>query len=456
MSPSTPSHSLLAGLRSCHPVPMDTNLSIALPPQTRTAWRQAMNMFNRKATTNAILLLEDPFFLQVLEINIQGEPPVPIVAAFNRTTLCDAVSVLIHADNKKNTELRTLLVLTTDFNEKGFADCLRAIPLAYERTYYPGERNLALYRFFRITNAHPPDSPNNNVFEPFVNVIPAKREQLSSIITAKELKYLSDQDGGFWIRLGIVTALYQQQEFAKTAFYKAAQTSLHAALRLAVLADDLQCPLDSNQLASFALHAPDMEPCEALHAFMQTAYYTNNVSFVEALGNITPDCRESCIYKGIAAYKNEAYQEAASFFSRYENLVSTTPPEIIEAYGTALTETEQYEQAADLLQTGIELHPAYKWLYMRLGIAEAALGNHNAAVSALRVALVHSQDNAYILYLLINSLVALKEYEEAAFLATIPCCRRNRIRGCYGHGGAHSQVQDRIAQAGKYLKNLPI
>lgn len=393
-------------------------LSIALPPQTRTAWRQAYEQVQNESNDNALLLLEDPFFKQVLEINIKGEPPVPIVAAFNRSTLCDAVSVLIHADNKKNTDIWVLLVLTTDFNESMFADCLRASQLAYERTYYPGERNLALYHILPITDTHTEN--NITVFKPFVNVIPEKREQLSPIITAKELKYLSDEDGGFWIRLGIVTALYQQKEFANAAFYKTAQTSLHAALRLAVLADDLQCPLDSNQLASFALHAPDMEPCEALHAFMQTAYYTNNVSFVEALGNITPDCRESCIYRGIAAYKKEAYREAASFFSRYENLASTTPPEIIEAYAIALTETEQYEQAADLLQTGIELHPAYKWLYMRLGIVKAALGDHNAAVPALRVALDHAPDNAYILYLLINSLVALKGYEEAALLANNP------------------------------------
>ena len=398
-------------------------MSIALPPQTRTAWRQAYEQVQQESNDNALFLLEDPFFQQVLELNIEGKPPIPIVAAFNRNTLCTAVSTLSHTQAAKTTELWVLLVLTTDFNEDTFTACITGNQLHYERHYYPGERNLALYRILPDTSVHADNSSytDDTVFSSFIECIPEAGERLASPIA--ELKYLSDQDGGFWMRLGITMAQYQQKELAAAAFHKAAQTNLNAALRLLTLADQLQCSLDAKSLATIALNSPDIAVCEALQTFMQTAYYTNNESFIEAIGDISAaqaPCPESFIYKGIAAYKKEEYQQAVAWFGQYEELALKTPPEIIEAYAISLTESEDYTKAVDLLKSGIEKHPAYYWLYMRLGIAEAALGNHQDAVAALRISHEHAPENAYILYLMIESLVTLKEYNEAAVLALDP------------------------------------
>lgn len=55
-----------------------------------------------------------------------------------------------------------------------------------------------------------------------------------------------------------------------------------------------------------------------------------------------------------------------------------------------------------------------------MGIAEAALGNHETALKALRISHKMAPDNGYIIYLMIESLLALKEYGEASELSALP------------------------------------
>lgn len=384
-------------------------LSIALPPQTRSAWRQCYERVQQESGYNAVLLLEDPFFQPVLEINIDGRPPVPIVAAFNRSTLCEAATEFAVADAP---DLWVLLVLTTDFDESSFVDCLENSNLRYERFYYPGERNLSLYKIIPSVSEAMART-DDTLFGPLIDAA-------FPDAVVEDVRYLADEEGGFWLRLGIDMAAYRQDTFAETAFRNSVRSSLSAALRLLTYAAQTDRTLDVVRLAQAALQLPAAEACDRLRHFMSAAYYADHTEFIRALGDAQPSCPESCLYKGIGLHNSGDHENAVFWFCQYPDLTKNGPPEVVEAYGISLTETEAYSEAVRVLSEGIERWPDYYWLYMRLGIAEAALGNHEAALSALRITYGHAPENTYLLYLMIESLVELGQYEEASLLASQP------------------------------------
>ena len=348
------------------------------------------------------------------------------MAAFSRDTLCEAAVFL--ADTATMLTIPdaptvwVLLVLTTNFDESSFITCLDTNHLDYERSYYPGERNLALYKIIPNPGRVPkgPNSLDEALFVPLIKAIADLQDSSISETVLQEIKYLPDDDGGFWLRLGIEMAAYRQNSFAAAAFCNAARSSLGSAARLAKLAAQLGQPLDSHRLAETALQFPETEVCQRLRNFMSAAYYTEDVGFVKSLGLVNASCSESCVYAGIAAHKSGNHADAVSWFRKYPAIATNAPPEVVEAYGISLTETKEYAEAVRVLKEGIETWPDYHWLYMRLGIAEAVLGNHDAALSELRISYEHAPDNGYLVYLMIESLVELGQYEEAASLAEKP------------------------------------
>lgn len=401
-------------------------LSIALPPQTRTAWRQAYEHVCHGRNGPALLLLEDPFFLPVLEINLPDQLPVPITAAFSRDTLCTASALLSSKISGQNLQIQpdiwVLLVLTTNFDETPFATCLSNANLQFKRYFYTGERNLALYHISTYSGKvlNTDNAENSQVFLNLINELHSYKRDINLLPPVQEIKYLSDTDGGFWLRLGIALSTNGQHALASIAFSKATRISLDSAARIINIASQIQTSVNMNLLAEEALKNTETS-CDRLKNFMQTAYYANLTDFIEALGiSAQATCTESFVYQGIAAYKKGMHKEAVFFFEQYPNLLQTAPPEIIECFAVSLTETKEYNRAASILAEGIEKWPSYHWLYMRMGIAEAALGNHETALKALRISHKMAPDNGYIIYLMIESLLALKEYGEASELSALP------------------------------------
>ena len=407
-------------------------LSIALPPQTRSAWRQSYAYVQDHSGEDALILLEDPFWLPVLGMNMPEEPHTPVVAAFRRDTLCDAATFLLDLRAagivSETLDVWVLLVTTTDFDESPFSDCLQAKQLGYQRRGYPGERPLALYHVVRTADSA---AALPETFHAFMRAFRAVGEGAADFAEEdairtleQDIRYLPDENGGFWLRFGAKMLDIGQCDFAAIAFYRAAQEHFTAAIRLAALAEQFDAVLDADLLARVALDGPADDGCARLAAFLQPACYVGNTAIIKALGDtalrLEPPCTYGYAYKGLAQHRYENHEQAALFFQRYYESEANAPPEIAEAYGISLSETGAYAAAVDVLESGIEAWPDYHWLRMRLGIALAALDRHEEAVAALRVSYQHAPENSYIVYLLMESLVALGRYEEAVALAEHP------------------------------------
>jgi len=402
-------------------------ISFALPPQTRAAWRQAYEHVIANSRDIAVLLLEDPFWLPVLEMNIADNSSAPVAAAFERNTLCNGAAALADATvmfPDKESDIWVLLVLTKDFDETSFTDCLNENRLNHERHYYPGERSLALYKIIPANKTATTCDVDSVLFESLVEKTgkPENAGALDAI--RKEVRYLPDNEGGFWLRLGLEMGACRLAPFSAVSFSHAAMTSLGSATRLVKIAARLGGALDVSRLARVALRQRAGESCEKLREFMRKAFYTGDAVLIDALGlaqmEKSPLCYEAFLYRGIAAHRSDRHDDAVQWFDSCPSVEIIDSPEIIEAYGISLTETGRYDSALDILQAGIEKFPDYYWLHMRMGIALAALDRHNEAVEALRVSHAEAPDNAYIIYLLMESLVALQRYEEAARFARHP------------------------------------
>ncbi len=409
-------------------------LALAFPPETRTAWRQTLEKIRAESARDPVLLLEDPFWLPVLQWNEDKQVPVPTAAAFQRSTLCKAADFLNNL-NGKTGEVWVLLVLTTDFDETPFVQCLMESSLFYDRYFYPGERKLALYRIHeRKQNGEPTadDTPRKNLFAPLMPLLLQSANTGTGAAFFQRMRYVPDEKGGFWLRLGAALAAQGREETADAVFRHALATNSTAAYELLKFARENQVTLDGEEFVASMLRntaTPDAA-CGNIRGLLQHLFYEKDCSLLEYLGhtaiNVAPQCPEGHVFLGLAGYQRGTYPEAVEHFRQAHELNPRIAPESAEAYGISLTETGAYEEAVSLFREALEFWPDFNWLHMRLGIVYAEMGRHVEAVEELRRALAPVPDDFYITYLLMQSLLALQKYDQALPLAQLPAIVERR------------------------------
>jgi len=397
-------------------------LSLAFPTETRTAWRHALEKIQAQSGGDSVLLLEDPFWLPVLRWNEDRQNPVPVAAAFQRSTLYEAASFL-NAFGEKAGQVWVLLVLTTDFDETPFVRGLLERSLSYDRYYYPGERKLALYRLHRNPvsgrGVQESTAAENLLFGPMLPFLKPEQTLEAGKAFLDNIRYLSDESGGFWLRLGAALAAHGRGEAADAVFRRAIGEYGSAAYELLTFARECPVDLDDAGVMKSILGntSNDTDKCARLRTVLHYAAYEMDSAFLESLGlaavEVAPHCAESYLFLGFAMHRREAHAEAVPYFQKAFALNPKVSPESAEAYGTSLADTGASEAAIQVFKEAAEVWPEFNWLYMRLGIVYADMGRHAEAVEAYRRALAPLQDDFYITYLLLQSLLALQRYEEA-------------------------------------------
>lgn len=395
-------------------------LSLAFPAQTRTAWRQALNYVQTHSNDSPILLLEDPFWHPILCMNDDQTKPMPIVAAFSRETLCEAGSMIIQ-EGPSHEDVWVLLVLTTDFDETPFRECLCSHTLSYEVQRYPGERRLALYHIRRNTDqglSEPVISESlRTLTEAFLKNLNTPEFALTLERVDSDLRYVPDAEGGFWFRLGIAALRHTRRALASLAFNEASLSHPTMFPEFMRLVRECHSPIISSTTLSGLLDAAiQIHGCSYAEKALQQ-YLHKSPDLLEPLASVfltaMPDCPEGFAYMGLALHKEEKHQEAVSYFDRALAMGMSFPPELSEAYGISLAATGSYDQAINAFKRALDNFPEYHWLYMRLGNAYADVGNHVEAVIAYKKALEYDSNDFYLNYLLLVSLLALQHYEEA-------------------------------------------
>lgn len=402
-------------------------LALAMPPETRTAWRQALEKIRETSQAGPVLLLEDPFWLPVLALNGDREAPLPVTAAFRRDTLCEAATLLSRL-RSGDRPVWVLLVLTTDFDEAPFTMCLLDHSLSYDRYFYPGERKLALYQI-HSASAQPEGAPDAlptdaSVFEPLAAFMALAGNEAARDAFAGRIRYRSDEEGGFWLRLGLTLAVQHDEPLAAAVFQRAVADSPATAFELFRLAREYGALLDESAVMRW-MAGPGTgndTACSRLGAVLKPAGYARNADLLESLARAAveaaPQCAEGYAFAGLALHQREVHQGALDLFRQAYAVNPKISPEIAEAYGISLAATGASDEAVRVFREGLAVWPDFNWLHMRLGMVYADTGRNAEAVEEYRRAMTPAVANDfYINYLLLQSLLALQRYDEALPLA---------------------------------------
>lgn len=396
-------------------------LALAFPPETRTAWRQALEKVEEESAGKAVLLLEDPFWLPVLAMNKTKGEQAPVAAAFERNTLCEAADLLVSRCHESNA-VWVLLVLTTNFDETPFVRCLLERSLRYDRYFYPGERKLALYHLHEQSKSPSESEMESNEVAVFGPLIAALREEENAPalqVFRERIRYLKDEEGGFWLRLAVALAVDRRDEEADVVFRQALAKYGACGYELARLIRECHVEVDAARLTECILryaNNPD-EQCGKLRAVLRLSSYDKDSGLLDMLGRgavqVAPQCAEGYAFLGLARYQEEEHQESLPWFRQAFALNSRISPEIAEAYGISLAASGFPDEALQVFSDALTVWPDFNWLHMRMGIVYADTGRHTEAVEAFRLALKPLKEDFYITYLLIKSLLALQRYDEA-------------------------------------------
>lgn len=404
-------------------------LALAMPPETRTAWRQALELTGEDGGATPVILLEDPFWLPVLALNEDRQKNMPVTAAFERETLCEAASFL-HTLCGDDRPVWIILVLTTDFDEEPFSACLLKHALFYERHYFPGERKLALYKIRGAAEqaAQPATAQEagSSLFMPLAVSLGVENEARNAF--AGHVRYMADEQGGFWLRLGLNLASRGDTALAAAVFERAVADVPASAFELVKLAGNCGISLDAVPLMKSVADGRGTgdAACARLGTVLKPAGYERNPDLLEALARAAmeaaPQCAEGYAFAGLALHQREAHQEAVASFRQAYGLNRKVSPEVAEAFGISLAAIGAPEEAIDVYRQGLEDWPDFTWFHMRLGNVYAETGRHAEAVEEFRAALTPATSNDfYIHYLLLQSLLALQRYDEALPVASKAC-----------------------------------
>ena len=193
---------------------------VALPGPTRTEWRDALVQVERESAVEAPLLVEDPFWLQVLHVNREDNGRV-LEGGYKRETLCDAAWLCAQAFPGERNGAWILLLDYRGEGPEGTVNCLREKGLEVSVTRYFGDRKP--YLIHATLDAAPTQQPC-----PYAPQVARIQKELNEpwVLDARRIvRYEPDERAGLFQRLAFAFAERAQPDAACAMLVRAAEVS---------------------------------------------------------------------------------------------------------------------------------------------------------------------------------------------------------------------------------------
>ncbi len=182
-------------------------LSLALPPQSRTAWKEAGAAIEAADGPQAITLIQGAFWKPVFESNLTSSDHI-VTAVFEPETMAEMGAFLVKAISviERGTDPSCWVVLVDAIHGQTdqFEAAAARLGMHLEKHDFSGERHLDAYRVS-------PDPGNaSGILEPVSDALLdlvqtiAERSTSVTIASLKEsVRTKNDKEGGGYVRLGI-------------------------------------------------------------------------------------------------------------------------------------------------------------------------------------------------------------------------------------------------------------
>jgi tetratricopeptide (TPR) repeat protein len=182
-------------------------LSLGLPGPVRPEWNRVIRTI-QSGPRQAPVLIEDPFFIPVYQINAR-EPDRPVAGAYARATMAEVAKfALRQAPSTERRDTDIFWALLVDIHFQGgadFEDALRKRHLEFDVTVTEGEYPLRLYRVHaKVESSSAAAAPQMTVNpQVFLEAYRSQYGAPAALAIRKDVDFSPDWYAGPYIRLGL-------------------------------------------------------------------------------------------------------------------------------------------------------------------------------------------------------------------------------------------------------------
>ena len=399
-------------------------LSLALPPQTRTAWRQTGRLIEQTDGSRTVALVQGVFWKPIFDFNLPpGESTVAAVLEPEPMAEMAAFVVRATASLEPRTTPSCWVVLVDAIHGQGerFESAAAPLPIVLEKHHFPGERRLYVCRVSTAagTTWAAVAAPSPALVE--------LAQTLAGHAAAPEIpafldsvRTIPDTEGGGYVRLGLDLAQKGRVVLAAAVLDQALAHWPAHLVDLVRLERALSGGGDFGPLVDVALAhvkaAPERTP--ALRQVLQSLLERNETAGLrDACGRMIAAFPEYC--EGYAYLGKQDYEEGrrAEALPRLERAVALRPEQpgfIYAALSDALIDAGRCPEALKMLEQGLRYEAGNTILIGKLADAHVDCGDPAQAEALTAAALAKSPEDNGVRRSLVGALVRRGELDRAA------------------------------------------
>jgi len=379
-------------------------LSLVLPPQTRTAWKQTEKTIQAADGNAAIALVQGVFWKPVFEANL-GQSDRLVTGVLEPETMAGMSAFLVKRipvlEPGGTPACWVVLVDAIHGQAERFEAAIAPEGAAFEKTAFPGERKLIVYRVSPVSPAAG-------------EVIAAPPEALLGLARAigghgddprvaaflDRVRTRHDKEGGGYLRLGVELARRGRAALAAAALDEALALFPAHLVDLVLLQRELGGNGDFSPLADRAFERikafPDRIPAlrQVLQSLLEAGQIDGMRDIARRMIAAFPDYPEGYAYLGNQDHTDRRHDEAFANLERAVRLDPMQPAHIYNALGDEYIRLGRCADAVRLLEQALSHEPPDCLLMLKLADAHIACGEPAKALP-LVAAVLKREPNSF-------------------------------------------------------------
>ncbi len=366
-------------------------LSLALPPQTRTAWKQTAAAIKAADGPKTITLIQGVFWKPIFETNLTSSDAV-VTALLEPEAMAEMGAFLVKAvpafEPGTNPSCWAVLVDAIHGQEARFEAAAAPYGVHLERRDYPGERRLDAYRISPASGLAREESvPPPAALLDLAGVIAGHADAPDIAAFQEAMRATPDVLGGGYVRLGVSLAQKGRVPLAAAVLDEAlARFPAHAvdlaSLGRAVSGEGALAPLVDRALERFKA-APERMPAlrQVLQSLLERKDFDGLRGTAMRMIRDFPDYSQSYAYLALQFVDENRLDEA---FPNLERAIELDPNQSARIYvelGIQYLRRGHCGDAIRVMEQGQRLDPVTGMLTVKLAEAHNRCGDAEKALA---------------------------------------------------------------------------
>jgi len=403
-------------------------LSLALPPQTRTAWKQAAAAIRTADGPRTITLIEGVFWKPIYAWNLSSADAV-VASLLEPESMAEMGAFLVRAIPALEPESRpacwAVLVDAIHGQAGRFESAAAPYRLHLDRRDYPGERRLDVYRISPVSaTAGPATGPPPAALLDVCKVIAEHPNDPAIAAFQESMRAVPDVLGGGYVRLGAALAERGRITLAAAVLDEALARFPAHLVDLVFLERALSGRGEIAPLAERAFEhvkaVPDRIPAlrQVLQSLVERKDADGLRDTAERMIRAFPDYPQSYTYLALQYLDDNRIEDSLPLIERAIALDPGQPARLCCTLGNHYMRNDRCPEALKLLEQGLEHEPLTGILILKLAAAHNQCGDADRALALVNGLLQREPASPIALSQRAEILIRLGKWQEAEADAT--------------------------------------